>query len=593
MPPLRRKPRKARGNSCYDRLDLSKRQIRVLVIHSNLTRDGLIKCDLRNIGLDSQHTCLSYTWGLHKPTKTIRINGRYFHIRPNLWGFLNMARLSKITQPLWIDALCINQGHVGERNHQVQMMGDIYRSATEVLVWLGKGDEGIELALDVVKERGTAPLESVKGDFRARLHRRGRSSVKSLSQAIDKLATLPYWGRLWTKQEIMLNPEVRFLYGRSQIQQMDALLCQCLGYKWCSKHNARTAGQHACTKIFAFRAEGTPSSHPRHLQDLVTTFSGSKCSEVRDRIYGLLSLAQEGDDFEVDYSISLTELFVRTVSVAPPSSSRVNSDMNYLFELVGSLVLSDFDLHEEALLPLAQKYGLERWCFKFNIVPIAVFADSSFRQNDWSSILARCNTRTPPDRLLELSDCGVSKANLGRNPSRKRDANGDTTNFGIHRSILDGNSGLLSGDLLLKFGSRSEISHIFIVARPSGVSGRELEFIAEATSPSPLKRLARSAAHDNSFALKIFDVHPRLASCTSLRLSVKPDDPDQVVGVEMSFDIVGMTWFVRGLSNEPVEEGMQNEELRKETDDSMRRVFFSEVRNHEGRPVSGDASGRE
>ena len=42
---------------------------------------------------------------------------------------------------LWIDAVCINQNDISERNHQVLLMGDIYRGATTVLSWLGSHPE--------------------------------------------------------------------------------------------------------------------------------------------------------------------------------------------------------------------------------------------------------------------------------------------------------------------------------------------------------------------------------------------------------------------------------------------------------------------
>jgi hypothetical protein len=40
---------------------------------------------------------------------------------------------------------------VGERNHQVKMMSDIYRQATYVYVWLGPSDADTEAAMRVLK----------------------------------------------------------------------------------------------------------------------------------------------------------------------------------------------------------------------------------------------------------------------------------------------------------------------------------------------------------------------------------------------------------------------------------------------------------
>jgi hypothetical protein len=38
---------------------------------------------------------------------------------------------------MWIDAVCIDQSSVSERNYQVAQMGAIYAAAALVIVWLG------------------------------------------------------------------------------------------------------------------------------------------------------------------------------------------------------------------------------------------------------------------------------------------------------------------------------------------------------------------------------------------------------------------------------------------------------------------------
>jgi hypothetical protein len=43
---------------------------------------------------------------------------------------------------VWADAICINQEDVIERNHQVQLMKEIYTKASKVVVWLGPDGEG-------------------------------------------------------------------------------------------------------------------------------------------------------------------------------------------------------------------------------------------------------------------------------------------------------------------------------------------------------------------------------------------------------------------------------------------------------------------
>jgi hypothetical protein len=48
---------------------------------------------------------------------------------------------------LWIDAVYINQGNTAERNHTVADMGDIYRSASRAICWLGQGTPNTEAFL--------------------------------------------------------------------------------------------------------------------------------------------------------------------------------------------------------------------------------------------------------------------------------------------------------------------------------------------------------------------------------------------------------------------------------------------------------------
>ncbi len=41
------------------------------------------------------------------------------------------------TRHIWIDAICINQDDINDKNQQVRMMRDIYGRASRTLIWLG------------------------------------------------------------------------------------------------------------------------------------------------------------------------------------------------------------------------------------------------------------------------------------------------------------------------------------------------------------------------------------------------------------------------------------------------------------------------
>jgi hypothetical protein len=132
-------PARAGGMSdsfVYEPLDLKQKSIRVLTILSTSTKTA-IRCELRRVPLRRSHVCLSYTWGNDADHRYIEVNGKGLRVRPNLYTFLLRARRDFKSKELWIDAVCIDQKNVKEKNAQVQMMAEIYRSAKEVLIWAG------------------------------------------------------------------------------------------------------------------------------------------------------------------------------------------------------------------------------------------------------------------------------------------------------------------------------------------------------------------------------------------------------------------------------------------------------------------------
>ncbi|OAF99172.1 HET-domain-containing protein, partial [Paraphaeosphaeria sporulosa] len=111
--------------------------------------------DLSTCGLCTVNTetappykTLFYVWGPENSLKEFLLNGQALDVRKHLWDFeiqsnhgeekeMSLGSLSDDTEYIWIDALCIDQRNLKERLHQVAIMGDIYSSATHVLVWLG------------------------------------------------------------------------------------------------------------------------------------------------------------------------------------------------------------------------------------------------------------------------------------------------------------------------------------------------------------------------------------------------------------------------------------------------------------------------
>ena len=81
-------------------------------------------------------------WDHMSPKDTIELNGMPIPVGHSLWTFLDEMRSQGRFRTYWIDAICIDQSNVQERNHQVQLMKVIYSQAESVSIWLGPVEEG-------------------------------------------------------------------------------------------------------------------------------------------------------------------------------------------------------------------------------------------------------------------------------------------------------------------------------------------------------------------------------------------------------------------------------------------------------------------
>jgi hypothetical protein len=63
-----------------------------------------------------------------------------------------LVSLPRLPEPhlFWIDAICIDQNNDDEKSSQVALMGEIYTSAYQVVVWLGKTDRGSDRAIRMI-----------------------------------------------------------------------------------------------------------------------------------------------------------------------------------------------------------------------------------------------------------------------------------------------------------------------------------------------------------------------------------------------------------------------------------------------------------
>lgn len=132
------------------------------------------------------------------------------------------------SKPIWIDAICVNQVDVLERNAQVAMMTRIYGQAQSVIMWLGAFET--EATYDLYHEMPTI-LNSSSECFRRSWeawHRRKKTgesdeddedvkngtilSTKKMETVLE-FVRRSYFQRIWVLQEVALARNVRIMFA--------------------------------------------------------------------------------------------------------------------------------------------------------------------------------------------------------------------------------------------------------------------------------------------------------------------------------------------------------------------------------------------
>lgn len=153
----------------------SARRTRLLTLAPGSYQDPIeIKLTEHNIEEDlTQYEALSYVWGDEMHDFPATVNDCRVWITENLNTALRHLRFPKPGEKdgdqadapnnlvgeekkhtgnrvMWIDALCIDQTNISERNHQVKLMGQIYHTARRVVVWLGPTENHSDFVMDCI-----------------------------------------------------------------------------------------------------------------------------------------------------------------------------------------------------------------------------------------------------------------------------------------------------------------------------------------------------------------------------------------------------------------------------------------------------------
>jgi hypothetical protein len=292
---------------------------------------------------------LSYTWATYLSSMTsvnafahkINLNGQQIQVTHNLGLALNAildqvtsspdlskraTALQLIIEPFtfdgpivpkywkyfWIDALCIDQSNVLERNHQVNLMSRIYSKAAFVISWLAPP------AVQVAVDRTVTHLSKVLSVYVPGIGKSGRGDGKPLDREayihLENIVRNSYWTRMWIVQEVILAKQFCCLYGGIWLNaQFWAAFIECPLYP-----------SSVPRKILEDRSRGYVS-----FDSLIENYKLQQCTDPRDKLYGLLGILPELS-IQADYTLSLVDMFLTFVHAMGAPIGRFGPILNEL-----------------------------------------------------------------------------------------------------------------------------------------------------------------------------------------------------------------------------------------------------------------------
>ncbi|KAF8856134.1 hypothetical protein BDZ45DRAFT_691989 [Acephala macrosclerotiorum] len=307
------------NNYKYKALRPEKNEIRLLELFP-ATRSSKISARLFSHSLDnpSIYDALSYTWGDPGVTKAIELDGDAgFHIFASLEKTLHDIRRHDDSIIIWIDAICIDQHNIAERNNQVRIMTLIYEKALMVRIWI---DVDVEIP---------APLRNVLETTTNLGNGLDLGDDPEFWEPVLHLFSQRYWSRVWIHQEVACAAQLSLHCRKKTVPVLGFLI---LGYQLAGTF---TAGGAKSEWMPLYEAAASFKGkwllelwymrmiQARHLEDrigqqfqshLLNLLDKTRhlgCQNPRDRMYGLMHLAEDYEygAIEIDYGLSVAEVY--------------------------------------------------------------------------------------------------------------------------------------------------------------------------------------------------------------------------------------------------------------------------------------------
>lgn len=312
--------------------DLGVDQFRLFILEPGLDNEIRGRFVVEKIGQPlAPYEALSYHWGSTEKTAMIHCHHHEIPITASLHDALRELRLPYADRVLWIDALCINQADVEERNKQVRRMREIYQNAYRVMIWLGKETEDVEgvfKLLKFIRESSNHqkrplwyPIYSYHGLLRADMsyiwydritaYRTSNKAERECWGLMNTLLCRPWFHRVWVLQEIVHAQRATVFMSRNTEMDWDdfaIVVSRAHSMSEADSKISESAVTALRTVLEIQRARRQnlygdflhEAENKREFLQMLLMASSSACTDDRDKIYAVLTLANDLDASDLE-----------------------------------------------------------------------------------------------------------------------------------------------------------------------------------------------------------------------------------------------------------------------------------------------------
>ena len=293
-----------------------------------------IRARLVHVSLDDnpQYEALSYTWGDSVFSQNIRLDGQSYPITKNLREALRHFQGTSTSRTFWIDAICIDQNDVKERNHQVDKMRIIYEQAQIVRLWLGMGNLGSRQAFQLLHEL----KRNLYDDHLVQKILRDPDRVDQLKGLIN-VFDRDYWWRIWVVQEVLSAKAISVHCGEDTISWLDLQQVQetlaieytpiitevALNEKRLKSLEDSILFQGP--RLLRYPTHSSESELPG-LYEMLLEHRNKEATNPKDRIYAIIGLTTARDDprIFVDYGQTTRQIYTGVINYIVSTTSKLD-----------------------------------------------------------------------------------------------------------------------------------------------------------------------------------------------------------------------------------------------------------------------------